>query len=265
MKMIVIASVLAGTLALSQNTYANPQPSHQGAHMQVEEWINSLRGLSLNSTQKAQIKALFEDFREAQEKPDRPKMIDSETLADASAETIRNWAEERVKTRHEHGFALATFRHQVFESLNEEQQAKIVDRLTRLSSNKPRSRKGKNMKGPKRMPSMAMGIMLTDEQKEALKTLDESQKDSGQLDRELMQRFMMESLTLVHSDNFSIDTWNTLMQRYYEDMVSLEEARMTHQQMRLAIFTQQQREQLDANREEVRSLRELFAPPRPNE
>ena len=55
MKMIVIASVLAGTLALSQNTYANPQPSHQGAHMQVEEWINSLRGLSLNSTQKAQM------------------------------------------------------------------------------------------------------------------------------------------------------------------------------------------------------------------
>lgn len=265
MKMIVIASVLAGTLALSQNTYANPQPSHQGAHMQVEEWINSLRGLSLNSTQKAQIKALFEDFREAQEKPDRPKIIDSEVLVAASTETIHGWAEERVQAHHKHGYALAAFRHQVFELLNVEQQAKVIERLSRLWSDKPQSSKAKNMKAPKRMPPMALGIKLTDEQKEALKALDKSQKDSHQADRALMRRFMMASLTLVHSENFSIDTWNSLTQDYYEDMVSIEEARMTHRQMRLAIFTQQQREQLDTNREEARSLRELFAPPRPNE
>ena len=180
MKKLLIASVTVAAIGLGGLALAHPLGPGMRHHEPVKEMVKHFRDLSLSDTQREELKTLVSAFKDANPRPkfgdiEKPSFdFDTATEAQLSA-FIQAQFEEREATH----FAFAQLRHDIYNVLNEEQQATLLarDANRELDIQKHRdafvkqeARFAKRMdgegKGPKRKPREFLfeGIELSDEQ-----------------------------------------------------------------------------------------------------
>ncbi|MEC9061671.1 MAG: Spy/CpxP family protein refolding chaperone, partial [Pseudomonadota bacterium] len=255
MKKLLIASATVAAISLGGFALAQPAGPGMRHHEPVKEIVKHLRGLSLSDAQREEIKTLVSAFKDANprveyqdsEKPD----FDFETASEAQ---ISAFIETQFEERESKHFALAQLRHNIFNVLSEEQQAKVLAReegrdqkraakgdKRRDASNERKSQFAKRMDGEgkgkgkkfrdhgkgergdrdhQRNGTPFKGIDLTDDQLANLAELRESFKDTSNANRETLRSFKDAQRDLIRSSSFSQDTWNALVAQYKDDLVS---------------------------------------------
>ena len=291
MKKLLIASATVAAISLGGFALAQPAGPGMRHHEPVKEIVKHLRGLSLSDAQREEIKTLVSAFKDANprveyqdsEKPD----FDFETASEAQ---ISAFIETQFEERESKHFALAQLRHNIFNVLSEEQQAKVLAReesreekraakgdKRRDASNERKSQfakrmdgedKGKKFRGHgkgergdrdhQRNGTPFKGIDLTDDQLANLAELRESFKDTSNANRETLRSFKDAQRDLIRSSSFSQDTWNALVAQYKEDLISAGVEKAKQRQAMFAVLTPEQKAELKAQREEGRKLRDLL-------
>ncbi|NDV92851.1 hypothetical protein GTH32_16905 [Alteromonas sp. 345S023] len=265
MKVMIIATLVASTVALSQPAEANPRGHHKRNHSPIEGLVHQLHDLSLSSVQKAEIKSLIEDFKEAQPRPEKPERPALTTLRSASAESIRAQAEEKVSERETQGLKIAELRSQVFAVLTAEQQSTLLARAEDFKDKRNAKRanfsdkkgQGKKPRSPFR-GNPFRGIDLSDEQRESLRTLSASFKETMDAHKANMEAFREAQADLVQSGSFSSDAFEALSLRYHDAMVSAEVDKAFNQQAMLAVLTDEQIAELEVQNEERSFFQKLL-------
>ncbi|APE00738.1 hypothetical protein BM526_02025 [Alteromonas mediterranea] len=276
MKKLLIASVTVAAIGLGGLALAQPLGPGMRHHEPVKEMVKHLRDLSLSDTQREEIKTLVSAFKDANPRPkfgdiEKPSFdFDTATEAQLSA-FIQAQFEEREATH----FAFAQLRHDIYNVLNEEQQATLLarDAKRELDIQKHRdafvkqdARFTKRMdgegKGPKRKPREFLfeGIELSDEQIASLAELRESFKDTSKTNREALHNFKDAQRDLIRSQSFSQDAWDALIAQYKGDLVSAKVEKAKQHQAMFQVLSPEQQAKLEALREEERELYELFKP-----
>ena len=284
MKKLLIASVTVAAISLSGLTLAQPAGPSMRHHEPVKEMVKHLRGIGLSDLQREEIKTLVSAFKEAKPRPvrgsvDKPD-FDFETASETQISTFIQTQFEARETQH---FALAQLRHDIFNVLTEEQQAKVLAREAKREAKKENrrnaseekkaqfakrlDREGKdkkfshhNRKGHqhKRDGLPFEGIELSDTQQESLSTLRESFKDTAEANRLIMRSFKDAQRELIRSSSFSQASWEALVTKYKDDIVSAGVEKAKHRQAMFALLTDEQKTELKTQREDERKLRDIF-------
>ena len=274
MKKLLIASVTVAAIGLGGLALAHPLGPGMRHHEPVKEMVKHFRDLSLSDTQREELKTLVSAFKDANPRPkfgdiEKPSFdFDTATEAQLSA-FIQAQFEEREATH----FAFAQLRHDIYNVLNEEQQATLLarDAKRELDIQKHRdafvkqdARFTKRMdgegKGPKRKHREFLfeGIELSDEQIASLAELRESFKDTSKTNRETLRNFKDAQRDLIRSQSFSQDAWDALIAQYKDDLVSAKVEKAKQRQAMFQVLTQEQQATLKAQRENERELRDMF-------
>ena len=258
MKKLLIASATVAAISLGGFALAQPAGPGMRHHEPVKEIVKHLRGLSLSDAQREEIKTLVSAFKDANprveyqdsEKPD----FDFETASEAQ---ISAFIETQFEERESKHFALAQLRHNIFNVLSEEQQAKVLAREE--SREEKRAAKGeRGDRNHQRNGTPFKGIDLTDDQLANLAELRESFKDTSNANRETLRSFKDAQRDLIRSPSFSQDSWNALVAQYKDDLVSAGVEKAKQRQAMFAVLTPEQQAELKAQREEGRKLRDLL-------
>ena len=276
MKKLLIASVTVAAIGLGGLALAQPAGPGMRHHEPVKEIVKHLRGISLSDAQREEIKTLVSAFKDANP---RPKFGDIEKpnldFASATEAQISAFIQTQIEEREATHFAFAQLRHDIYNVLNEEQQATLLARdakreLDRQKHHdafvKQEARFAKRMdgevKGPKRKPREFLfeGIELTDEQVASLTELRKSFKDASKANREKLRNFKDAQRDLVRSQSFSQDAWDALFAQYKDDLVNAKVEEAQQHQAMVQVLSSEQQAKLEALREEERKLREIFKP-----
>ncbi|GFD74837.1 Spy/CpxP family protein refolding chaperone [Alteromonas marina] len=284
MKKVLIASVTVAAISLSGLTLAQPAGPGMRHHEPVKEMVKHLRGIGLSDLQREEIKTLVSAFKEAKPRPvrgsvDKPD-FDFETASETQISTFIQTQFEARETQH---FALAQLRHDIFNVLTEEQQAKVLAREAKREAKKENrrnaseekkaqfakrlDREGKdkkfshhNRKGHehKRDGLPFEGIELSDTQRESLSALRESFKDTAEANRQIMRSFKDAQRELIRSSSFSQASWEALVTKYKDDIISAGVEKAKHRQAMFALLTDEQKTELKTHREDERKIRDIF-------
>ena len=293
MKKLLIASATVAAISLGGLALAQPAGPGMRHHEPVKEIVKHLRGLSLSDAQREEIKTLISAFKDANPRPENhdseKPSFDFETASEAQISTFIQTQLEERESKH---FALAQLRHNIFNVLSEEQQAKVLAReegrdqkraakgdKRRDASNERKSQFAKRMDGEgkgkgkkfrdhgkgergdrdhQRNGTPFKGIDLTDDQLANLAELRESFKDTSNANRETLRSFKDAQRDLIRSSSFSQDTWNALVAQYKEDLISAGVEKAKQRQAMFAVLTPEQKAELKAQREDGRKLRDLL-------
>ena len=293
MKKLLIASATVAAISLGGFALAQPAGPGMRHHEPVKEIVKHLRGLSLSDAQREEIKTLISAFKDANPRPENhdseKPSFDFETASEAQISTFIQTQLEERESKH---FALAQLRHNIFNVLSEEQQAKVLAReegrdqkraakgdKRRDASNERKSQFAKRMDGEgkgkgkkfrdhgkgergdrdhQRNGTPFKGIDLTDDQLANLAELRESFKDTSNANRETLRSFKDAQRDLIRSSSFSQDTWNALVAQYKEDLISAGVEKAKQRQAMFAVLTPEQKAELKAQREDGRKLRDLL-------
>ena len=291
MKKLLIASATVAAISLGGLALAQPAGPGMRHHEPVKEIVKHLRGLSLSDAQREEIKTLISAFKDANPRPENhdseKPSFDFETASEAQISTFIQTQLEERESKH---FALAQLRHNIFNVLSEEQQAKVLAReegrdqkraargdKRRNASDEQKSQfvkrmddegKGKKFRGHgkgergdrdhQRDGKPFKGIDLTDDQLANLAELRESFKDTSKANRETLRSFKDAQRDLIRSPSFSQDSWNALVAQYKDDLVSAGVEKAKQRQAMFAVLTPEQQAEVTAQREEGRKLRDLL-------
>lgn len=261
MKVMILATLVASTVALSHPVEAKPRGHDERNHSPINELVHQLHGLSLSSAQKTEIKSLIEHFKEAHPRPDKPVRPSLATLRAASPESIRAHAEEKVTERETLGLKIAALRSQVFAVLTDEQQSTLIahveDFQDKRDAKRDRKGKGKKQRGPFN-DNLFKDITLSDEQRESLQALRATFRDTMEAHKADMAAFREAQAELIHSGSFSSDAFEALTVRYHDTLVNAEVDKVLNQQAMLAVLTNEQITELEARNKERGFFRELL-------
>ena len=284
MKKLLIASVTVAAISLSGLTLAQPAGPGMRHHEPVKEMVKHLRGIGLSDLQREEIKTLVSAFKDANPRPVRGSVekpdFDFETVSEAQ---ISTFIQTQFEARDAQHFALAQLRHDIFNVLTEEQQAKVLAREAKREAKRENrrnaseekkaqfakrlDREGKdkkfshhNRKGHehKRDGVPFEGIELSDTQRESLSALRESFKDTAEANRQIMRSFKDAQRELIRSSSFSQASWEALVTKYKDDIVSAGVEKAKHRQAMFALLTDEQKTELKTQREDERKLRDIF-------
>ena len=276
MKKLLIASATVAAIGIGGFALAQPPEPGIRHHEPVKEIVKHLRGLSLSDAQREEIKTLVSAFKDANP---RPKFGDNEKpnldFATATEAQINAFIQTQIKEREAKHFAFAQLRHDIYNVLNEEQQATLLTRDAKRELDRQKhhdafeaqeARFAKRMigevKGPNRKPREFLfeGVELTDEQIASLAELRETFKDTSKTNGELLRNFKDAQRDLVRSQSFSQDAWDALIAQYKGDLVSAGVEKAKQRQAMFQVLSSEQQAKLEALREEEHKLDELFKP-----
>ena len=284
MKKLLIASATVAAISLSALALAQPAGPGMRHHQPVKEMVKHLRGICLSDLQREEIKTRVSAFKDAHPRPERGDFekpnFDFETATETQISTFIQTQFEKRETQH---FALAQLRHDIFNVLTEEQQEKV---LAREAKREVRSEKRRNASEEKKMQFAKRldregkdkkfshhnrkgheykrdglpfeGIELSDTQRESLSALRESFKDTAEANRQIVRSFKDAQRELIRSSSFSQASWEALVTKYQDDMVSAGVEKAKHRQAMFAVLTEEQKADLKTQREDVRKLRDMF-------
>jgi len=265
MKKFLIAS--ASIAAMCFGSFAMAQMGDHGMrdHEMVRKMVKQLRGLELSDAQREEIKALVASYKEEHPRHERRKSekpnFDIATAGDAQITAFVQTQFEQREAKH---FAVSKLRHDIFNVLDESQQAKVLDKQAKREAkgNKWRSH-AKNGGDHKRNGSGYegagfKGLELSDTQIAEIEALRNTFKDTAELNRETMRSFKNAQRELIQSANFSQDAWNALVTQYEEQIINAGVERIKHRQAMFAVLNDEQQATLKARKEEERSLRQIF-------
>ena len=291
MKKLLIASATVAAISLSGLTWAKPSGLGMRHHEPIKEMVKHLRGLELSDLQREEIKTLVSAFKDAHPRAERGAFEKPNfDFENATESQISTFVHSQIENRESKHFALAQLRHDIFNVLNEEQQAKVVAReksreekkaargnKRRDASDEQKSQfaermnsegKGKKFYGHGKGESSGKkhernsmpfrGIELTDDQLAYLAELRESFKETSKANRETLRSFKDAQRDLIRSSSFSQDAWNALIAQYKDRLVSAGIEKAKQRQAMFAILTPQQQAELKAQREDARKLRDLL-------
>ena len=276
MKKLLIASVTVASIGLGGLALAQPAGPGMRHHEPVKEIVKHLRGISLSDAQREEIKTLVSAFKDANHRPEfgdieKPNL----DFATATETQVTAFIQIQIEEREATHFAFAQLRHDIYNVLNEEQQATLLARDAKREVDRQKhhdafvkqdARFAKRMdgevKGPKRKPREFLfeGIELTDEQIASLTELRESFKDASKANREKLRNFKDAQRNLVRSQSFSQDAWDALFVQYKDDLVSAKVEKAKQHQAMFQVLSSEQQAKLEALRKEERKLREIFKP-----
>ena len=274
MKKLLIASVTVAAIGLGGLAMAQPAGPGMRHHEPVKKIVKHLRGLSLSEAQREEIKTLVSTFKDANPRPEfgefeKPK-FDFATATEAQIIAFVQAQFEEHEAKH---FAFALLRHNIYNVLNEEQQATLLarDDKRELDIQKHRdafvkqdAKFAKRMngegKGSNRKPRdfLFEGIELTNEQKASLEELRESFNDTSKANREMLRNFNDAQRGLVRSQSFSQNAWDALIAQYKDDLVSAGVEKAKQRQAMFQVLSSEQQAKLEALREEERKLHEIL-------
>ncbi len=284
MKKLLIASVTVAAISLSGLTLAQPAGPGMRHHEPVKEMVKHLRGIGLSDLQREEIKTLVSAFKEATPRPVQGSVEKPDFDFETASETqISAFIQTQFEARETQHFALAQLRHDIFNVLTEEQQAKVLAREAKREAKRENrrnaseekkaqfakrlDREGKdkkfshhNRKGHehKRDGVPFEGIELSDTQRESLSALRESFKDTAEANRQIMFSFKDAQRELIRSSSFSQASWEALVTKYKDDIVSAGVEKAKHRQAMFALLTDEQKTELKTQREDERKLRDIF-------
>ena len=284
MKKLLIASVTVAAISLSGLTLAQPAGPGMRHHEPVKEMVKHLRGIGLSDLQREEIKTLVSAFKEATPRPVQGSVEKPDFDFETASETqISAFIQTQFEARETQHFALAQLRHDIFNVLTEEQQAKVLAREAKREAKRENrrnaseekkaqfakrlDREGKdkkfshhNRKGHehKRDGLPFEGIELSDTQRESLSALRESFKDTAEANRQIMRSFKDAQRELIRSSSFSQASWEALVTKYKDDIVSAGVEKAKHRQAMFALLTDEQKTELKTQREDERKLRDIF-------
>ncbi|PRO69637.1 Spy/CpxP family protein refolding chaperone [Alteromonas gracilis] len=284
MKKLLIASVTVAAISLSGLTLAQPAGPGMRHHEPVKEMVKHLRGIGLSDLQREEIKTLVSAFKEATPRPVQGSVEKPDFDFETASETqISAFIQTQFEARETQHFALAQLRHDIFNVLTEEQQAKVLAREAKREAKRENrrnaseekkaqfakrlDREGKdkkfshhNRKGHehKRDGVPFEGIELSDTQRESLSALRESFKDTAEANRQIMRSFKDAQRELIRSSSFSQASWEALVTKYKDDIVSAGVEKAKHRQAMFALLTDEQKTELKTQREDERKLRDIF-------
>lgn len=262
MKMMIIATVVAGSVALSQPAQANARGHHERNHSPIKELVQQLHGLSLTTAQKAEIKSLVVSFKQAHVRPERPEPPTLTSVLSASQESIRAHAESKISEQQTLGLTLATLRSQVFALLTDAQQTTLLTRAEKFRGKRDEKRPPRGVKSAHSKPQRGpfAGIQLSEQQRESLHALKASFKDTMQAHKATMKAFREAQAELIHSGTFSTDAFEAVALRYHDAMVDAEVDKALNRQAMLAVLTDEQIATLEKLNEERAFFRQLLKP-----
>jgi len=267
-KSILIAGLLATTFTLANNASAAPNGPQMRDHAPGMEMIKTLSRLSLSSEQMDEVKNLVTAFKANHERPDAPpKKPEVPGFASLSESEIRSFVETRMLQQHEHHFAIAELRSQIYSLLSESQR----NTLTELETNREAAhgpKRGANkdtdrsaMRGqPPRGPRLPFEeLQLTDEQLASLETLNATFRETRFQHKVTMDALRDAEKALVRSGNFSESAWDALYAEYKDDLVNAAIEDIAHKQATYAVLTDVQQAEMQQKRENMDALRRLFS------
>lgn len=249
MKSTLMAGLLVSTLFAIQPAEARPHDTQVRHHPPGMAMVKELRGLSLSEEQKEHIKALLVAFKDNNERPEPPEKNELESASEAQ---IRAVVETTITTHHSRAFAMAELRHKVYALLTIEQQSMLAEReLARTQRHTPEPR-------PLRPKPPFNELVLSDDQKATLDTLQTEFQDNQRQHNATMDSFKDAEKALVRSDNFSESAWQGLLLQYQDTLINAAVENIMNKQSMLAVLTDEQRTKLKQWREEEHALRRLF-------
>ncbi len=286
MKKLLIASATVAAISLGSLALAQPAGHDMRHHEPVKEMIKHLRGLNLSDAQHEQIKSYLGAFKNANPRLERSEMeMPDFDFATATETQISSFLQTQLEERESKLFALAQLRHDIFNVLDEKQQATILARIVkreaksdkrRHASDGKKSQYAKHLKrenkakkfrgheprdsGHSRDSMLFEDIELSDTQKDSLAALRSSFKETAKSNRETLRSFKDAQRALIQSPSFSQDTWNALVSEYKDDLVNAGVAKAKHRQAMFAVLTSEQQSQLKTRRQEQRKLMDLINP-----
>ncbi|WP_394223061.1 Spy/CpxP family protein refolding chaperone [Alteromonas gracilis] len=260
-----IAAMCFGSFAMAQMADHGMRDHEMRNHEMVRKMGEQLRGLDLSDAQREEIKALVASYKEKHPRHERRKSerpnFDIATASDAQITAFVQTQFEQREAKH---FALSKLRHDIFNVLDESQQAKVLDKQAKREAKgdkwRSHTRNGGDHKrnGSGYEGAGFKGLELSDTQIADIEALRDTFKDTAESNRETMRSFKDAQRQLIQSANFSQDAWSALVTQYEEQLINAGVERIKHRQAMFAVLTDEQQATLNARKEEERSLRQIF-------
>ena len=223
-KTILTPIALCLTLAI-----AGPVMAKKNHHQKHDGMRQILSELSLTDTQKQDIRQILKQTREdrslfsSDEKSLKKELRSLVRTTEWDQTAIEDAIKQRQDLIQEKSLQRARNKNQVWNLLTNTQQAECIALIdTRKADSK--IRKAKDVKGNKkdtRKGNRLKRLDLTKAQIAAVKDIRNVAKTTGEETKTRLKTFKQAERVLVHSSNFSAESWQTLSNEYKSDFLTM--------------------------------------------
>jgi protein CpxP len=195
------------------------QHKHDGMH-------KILSKLSLNETQKQDIKQIFQENKQDRNgfradasilKKEIRSLVQTSEWNQAA---IENALTLRQTLDNKNAFQRATNRNQLWNLLNQEQQVELITQLEIRQTHYKETRPG-NKKRSKRKGKILKRLDLTEQQATAVKGIKSATRGSAENTKTNIKNYKQAERALVQSIDFNPEAWQTLYAQYQSDFLTM--------------------------------------------